>query len=196
MCHILVVCLDCPVCLCSPVTRLLLLLRTLLRRYQGLLFTQKKRESMERKRRGFSLAPQFHSLVPADGCQKRRRRVERHRCNPESVPIQNFIQSRHTSRRRVVGGQQPQSHGGVGTTSCQKRRRRMKRDRANMIAVPLQSRHTSRRRVVGGQAAATMSRSRHRCRLPEAAPWGETRQRQQCGRRRNSKSPHKSQASF
>jgi competence protein ComGC len=91
-------------------------------------------------------APQSHGLVEATGCHKRRRRVKRHRGNTLAVPRQ----SRHTSRRRVVGGQQPQSHGHVPAAFCQKRRRRMKRRRVNRAAVLLQSRHTRRRRVVGG----------------------------------------------
>ena len=94
-----------------------------------------------------ALAPQSHGVVPAAGCQKRRRRVKRHRSNFTAVPLQ----SRHTSRRRVVGGQQPQSHGMVAAAGCQKRRRRVKRHRVNMVHEPLHGRHTSRRRVVGGQ---------------------------------------------
>ncbi len=70
-------------------------------------------------------APQFHGLVPAAGCQKRRRRVKRDRGNIVAVRRQSC----HTSRRRVVGGQQPQFHGLVAAASCQQRRRRVKRAR-------------------------------------------------------------------
>jgi hypothetical protein len=45
-----------------------------------------------------ALAPKFHGAVDAAGCQKRRRRVKRHRGNGVNVPLQ----SRHTSHRRVV----------------------------------------------------------------------------------------------
>ena len=108
----------------------------------------KNRTQTWRERGAVSL-PQFHGLVVAAGCQKRRRRVKRNRENIAAV----LRQSRHTSRRRVVAGQQPQSHGMVAAAGCQKRRRRVKRDRANIAAVPLQSRHTSRRRVVEDVAA-------------------------------------------
>ena len=67
-------------------------------------------------------APQSQGLVVAAGCQKRRRRVKRDRVNRAAVPLQ----SRHTSRRRVVAGQQPQSHGLVVAAGCQKRRRRVR----------------------------------------------------------------------
>ena len=43
-------------------------------------------------------APQSHGAVVAATCQKRRRRVKRHRANSAAVPRQ----SRHTSRRRVA----------------------------------------------------------------------------------------------
>ena len=97
----------------------------------------KNRNKIWRDREATS-APQSHGLVAAAGCQKWRRRVERHRRNEVSV----IQQSRHTSRRRVVGGQQPQSHGLVVGAGCQKQRRRVKRDRPNRVAVPRQSRHT------------------------------------------------------
>ncbi len=86
-------------------------------------------------------APQSRGVVPAAGCQKRRRRVKRYRVNMAYVPLQ----SRHTSRRRVVAGQQPQSRVLVPAAGCQKRRRRVKRHRVNIVIMPLQSRHTSRR---------------------------------------------------
>ena len=79
------------------------------------------------------LPPQFHGLVVAAGCQKRRRRVKRHRVNTAAVPLE----SRHTSRRRVVGGQQPQSHGLVAAAGCQKRSYRVKRHRSNPVAMLL-----------------------------------------------------------
>jgi hypothetical protein len=92
-------------------------------------------------------APQSHYAVFAAGYQKRCRRVKRHSINPSAVPCQ----SRHTSCRRVVAGQQPQSHGLVAAAGCQKRRRRMKRHRVNRASVPHQIGHTTCRRVVAGQ---------------------------------------------
>jgi hypothetical protein len=74
-------------------------------------------------------APHFYSMVVAAGCQKRRRRVKRNRLKRAAVPRQ----SRHTSRRRVVAGQQPQSHGLVAAAGCQKRRRRVKRHKENRV---------------------------------------------------------------
>ena len=104
-------------------------------------------------------APQSHAPVPAAGCQKRRRRVKRHRGNTSAVALQ----SRHTSRRRVVRGHQPQSHGLVVAAGCQKRRRRVKRHRGNIAAMPLQSRHTSRRRVAEEVAARESARAQPEC---------------------------------
>ena len=86
----------------------------------------KNRTKIQKEREAAS-APQSHGVVKAAACQKRRRRVKRNRENKTAVPLQ----SRHTSRRRVVGGQQPQSHGLVFAAGCQKRRRRV---RGNLLA--------------------------------------------------------------
>jgi hypothetical protein len=81
--------------------------------------------------------------------------VKRHRGNTADVPRQ----SRHTSRRRAVAGQQPQYHGLVAAAGSQKRRRRVKRNTVNRAAVPRQSRHTSRRRVAEQVAARYSARA-------------------------------------
>ncbi len=88
---------------------------------------------------GTSSAPQLRGVILAAGRKKGRGRVKRNRVNMIVVPRQ----SRHTSRRRVVGGQPPQLRCVVAAAGRKKGRGWMKRNRENRAAVPLQSRHTS-----------------------------------------------------
>jgi hypothetical protein len=112
----------------------------MLQRFRTGLFTGAKEKIW--RERGMASAPQSHGAVVAAGCQKRRRRVKRHRANIAAVPRQ----SRHASRRRVVAGQQPQSHGVVAAAGCQKRRRRVRGNLLVPMGMPKGYRYVSHQR--------------------------------------------------